>query len=227
MPRKSSTHGSNLPSHLTTEVGWWRSFLKSIDRQEAEATEIDVASFFLTNKMVKASIAVRLSCFNALNQYYRERHTSNPFIYNPYPYPLLKRYVPDFNKLYEQVSALSDEIRPYGLLILLCRLSIDEVYRFDISNITDFGIKHDGRLIPLKKANLDDIRSYFVKPVKNKIMQALCGYRIQDLHSATVAYLFENGVREDVIMAIYGRQSAMKVAVARYNVGLFRVRLDA
>lgn len=225
MPKKSSTRDSNLPSHLRTEVGWWRSFLVSINKSEAEATAIDVASFFLTDRMVKASIAVRLSCYNALSQYYRERHDHNPFAVNPYPYPLLKRYVPDFDSLYKQVLALEPALKAYGLLMLLARMSVDEVMAFDTASLTDYGLIHDGRVLPLKQADLETIRSCFVKPTKDKVVSALCGYRLQDYHSATIAYLFDKGVSEEVVMAIYGRQSAMKVGVARHNVGLFRTRL--
>lgn len=225
MPKKSSTRDSNLPSHLRTEVGWWRSFLADTNKAEAEATAIDVASFFLTDKMIKASIAVRLSCYNALSQYYRERHAHNPFVVNPYPYPLLKRYVPDFDSLYKQVLALEPALKAYGLLMLLGRLSIDDVMAFDSTALTDHGLIHDGRMVPLKKTDVDTIRAGFVKPTKDKIVRALYGHRLQDYHSATIAYLFDKGVSEEVIMAIYGRQSAMKVGVARYNVGLFRTRL--
>ncbi len=227
MPRKSSTPASNLPSHLETEVNWWREYLNSVGVSEEQASPLHVARFFCTDKMVRASIATRLSCHNALNQYYRERFDSNPFAANPYPYPLLKRYVPDFNTIYQKVLSLNKKLIPYGLLMLLGRFSKEDVAAFDVAklNVNKGVLEHAGRCIPLKKRDATTIATY-TKPTGKEITAALCGYRLLDLHSATVAYLFNAGASEELIMAIYGRQSAMKVDVAVCPLGVFRVRLD-
>jgi hypothetical protein len=115
---------------------------------------------------------------------------------------------------------------PYGLLMLIARFSKEDVLAFDISKLNaGKGIlEHNGRCIPLKKRDAAVIATY-TKPTTKEIITAMCGYRLLDLHSATVAYLFNAGVPEETIMAIYGRQSAMKVDVAVCLLGLFRVRI--
>jgi hypothetical protein len=92
-------------------------------------------------------------------------------------------------------------------------------------NVSKGVLEHSGRCIPLKKRDAAVIATY-TKPTSKEVTEALCGYRLLDMHSATIAYLFNSGVSEEIIMAVYGRQSAMKVDVAVHPLGLFRAKLE-
>jgi hypothetical protein len=209
-------------------VTWWRTFLEKTGKTETEAAPVDVALFFLQDEMVRASLATRLSCSNALTQYYREYHRerSNPFTAQPYPYPLLRRFVPSFADLLAQVMAQPQPARAYGLLLLLGRFRLEDVVSFDPQSIRGGVLHHAGRCVPLKEQIAADIVDGW-QPCRVAEVRAVLGKdRLQDWHGALIAELFNRGVREDVVMAIYGRQSAMAVDVAVRPVGLFRVALQ-
>lgn len=209
-------------------MGWWRSFLTKTGKAETDATAVDVAEFFLQDDMVRATLATRLSCSNALIQYYREYHpavTPNPFSVQLYPYPVLRRFVPAFAELYAQVTALAQPYKAYGLLLLLGRLRIEDVERFDVGSIRDSVLHYAGRCIPLKERDAQAIVEGWRRPSPGDVRSVIGRGRIQDWHGAVIAELFRRGVREDVVMAIYGRQSATVVDVAVRPVGLFRVPL--
>lgn len=209
-------------------MGWWRSFLEKTGKTETEATDVDVAEFFLQDEMVRATLATRLSCSNALIQYYREYRPEvipNPFSVQLYPYPVLRRFVPAFADLYARVTALPQPYKAYGLLLILGRLRIEDVERFDVDSVRGSVLHYAGRCIPLKEQDARAIVEGWRRPATGEVRSVIGRERIQDWHGAVIAELFRRGVREDVVMAVYGRQSATVIDVAIRPVGLFRVPL--
>lgn len=169
---------------------------------------------------------VRQSCRNALSQYHREYvGGENPFDVQPYPYPLLMRFVPPFKEVWAHVAALPPVTRAYGVLLTVGRLRVEDCLEKPV--VVDGGLRRDGHVVPLTTQAAEWLSAWRRPRSAKDVRTALGPYSVSEMHASVVAALQARGVPERTIMMVYGRQSAMKYCVADRPLGYFRTDLLA
>jgi hypothetical protein len=211
----------SLPEHMRAEVGWWRDFLARRGCTEQNATPKDAARFAL-EVLAPKSLASRVSCINALAEYH-QKHVGgvNPFKVNPWPYPLLTRWLPaSFGELFDALRAFEGN-KAHIALILVCRASVNEVVTWN-GTVRRGCVVLDGRCVPVT----DEVASWlsgWVPPTRRQVQASVraFGYSVADMHGALSEELIRLRVHETMRAAVYGRWSAMRYAVAEQRVGFF------
>lgn len=212
----------NLPDHLKTEVRWWLEYLASVDRLPNQATYEDAAMFALRVLAAK-SLTTRVSCINALAEYHRDYVGGvNPFKVNPWPYPVLTRFLPKtFQDCWESIVA-DNGCRWPAALVLVCRASLDEVVGWD-GSLRNGCVLVGGRCVPVPE-KVREILAEWSPITKAEAKQAILRFgAVVDLHGALSEELIRRGVPEITRATIYGRWSAMRYQVATKRSGFFRL----
>jgi hypothetical protein len=213
---------NNLPAHLHTEVGLWVDYFRSRGK-DPERVEYPDPEYFVFDVLATRSLTVRLSCVNAINEWYvKHLNRPAPFAKNPWGYPLLTRFLPvTFAEAYAAIAALPNPDRGYAALVLVCRFSAKDVVAwkgFTQPNlvgtvpVTDTVV---GWLTPWQPPTLKQVRAALAR----------VPWSVSDLHGALFAELERRQVPEVTRASLYGRWSAMRFENATKRVGFFRVAL--
>jgi len=216
---------NDLPEHLTTEVTLWTEYFRG---RGTDPTQVEYPDpeYFVQDVLATKSLTVRLSCINAINEWYAKYlKRTGPFRKNPWGYPLLTRFLPvTFNTAYATIAALPDPDRGYAALALVCRFSAKDLTEW--GGTTDNVVRCGDRVIPIT----DTLRAWitpWVKPDKKRAKAAIAstGWSVTDLHGALFSELESRGVPEVTRASLYGRWSAMRFQNATHRVGFFRTPL--
>jgi hypothetical protein len=213
---------NELPSHLRTEVASWTEYFAA-QGLDPTAVEYPDPERFVQDVLASKSLTVRLSCINAINEWY-ERFLSRPgpFRSNPWGYPLLTRFLPvTFSDAFAAVTGLPDPARGYAALVLVCRFSAKDLTEW--GGTSDSLVRCGDRVVPIT----DTVRTWITPWVKPNLKQAKAaiastGHSVTDLHGALFAELTARGVPEITRASLYGRWSAMRFENATHRVGFFR-----
>ena len=195
------------PQHLGQEIDWWLDYLDG-----REPTPL-IAARFVLEVLADKTFTTRASCINAVGQWERERG-NHPFASNPYPYPLLMRFLPlSFNEALNYVRGLegADRATVAAWLLLKAR-SGDEV------EVRENRAYVDGRVVPVT----DEVAEWLAEYEPGHRGPLPPGVKVTDLHGALQHELVQRGVPEVTRAGLYGRWSAMKFAVADQPLTLFR-----
>ena len=211
-----------LPPHLETEVSWWLAFKDKHGLKEQSSPYW--AARFVFECLTDKSLATRSSCINALSEYHRVYlKVEDPFKANPWPYPLMKRFLPkSFKDLFKAVRALDCEADEKACLalILVCGATTKQAASW-CGEVKGNVARLDGRVVPLT----DEVADWLRTPGNPKAAKSglvKLGVSASDVHGALAAELFKLKVPEVTRAAIYGRWSAMKYEVAEKPLGLFQ-----
>ena len=209
-----------LPAHLQAEVGWWLDFCS---RHRVEQPDSRWAARFVLEVLSSKSLATRASCINALSEYHRVYlKVPDPFKVNPWPYPLLRRYLTaSFGELVDRLrhSQFTNPERAAVAVVLVCGATKKEAASWQgcTGNLARF----EGRVVPLTDEVAAWLQPPFTAADLTSGMRRL-GVSVAEAHGALTVELIERGVPEVTRAALYGRWSAMKYTVASEPLGLFR-----
>ncbi len=199
---------ATLPPHLRTEVTWWINY-----HPDPTSVSKYAAAMFVVEVLGSKTLATRNSCINAISEWHRDYlKQPDPFADNPYPYPLLTRYLPiSFAEAWSWVKGLEQPQQAWAVLLLLCRFKWAEVLAWD-GTLPAVPLTDEARLM---------LSGYKKPPPKTKPL-APPGCKVTDLHAALFLELKRRNVPEVTTATLYGRWSAMKFAVVDSPVGYFR-----
>lgn len=211
-----------LPPHLENEVAWWLAFRRRHNLPEQSSPYW--AARFVLECLTDKSLATRSSCINALSEYHRVYlGIEDPFKANPWPYPLMRRYLPQsFSALFYTLkhSDFTDAERSCVALVLVCGASQSEAQKWS-GSVVENVVHLDGRLVPLT----DTVARWCGSPGNRDALKTgmkKLGVSIAEAHGALAAELIRLKVPEVTRAAVYGRWSAMKYEIAEKPKGLFR-----
>lgn len=208
---------TKLPPHLVTEVGWWVSY-------GAAPTPVGAAQFCL-GALADKTLASRLSCINALNEWFEVYcKQPSPFRANPYPYPLLRKVlVWSWSDVTAWLGGLRGPERAWGVLMALTRASAQDVVEWRPESTSGGLVRVGDRVVPVTDEALRWLEGY-TRPKSTLVTRILPqGIRVTDLHNALFAELHRRGVPEVTVAGVYGRWSAMALQPAVGPVTYFRV----
>lgn len=191
--------------------------------QDPTAVEYPDPEYFVFDVLASKSLTARLSCINAVNEWYvKYLHRPVPF-QNPWGYPLLTRFLPyTFAEAFARVSALPDPDRGYAALVLVCRFSIADVATWGGFNRPNL-VEHTNRVVPVNNTMVGWLTPWR-RPTQAQVRAAVAQMgSVADLHGALFAELAARGVHETTRASLYGRWSAMKFQIATKRLGFFRV----
>jgi hypothetical protein len=181
------------------------------------------ASRFVLDVLSGSSVATRASCINALSEYHRVYlKVPDPFKVNPWPYPLLRRFLPQsFDQLLQAVrhSDFTNPERCAVALVLVCGASKREAETW--SGMTGNLARFPGRVVPLTDEVAQWLQ-YTTTPADLKAGLHRLGVTVVEVAGALTAELVRRRVPEVTRAAVYGRWSAMQYAVPTGPIGLFR-----
>lgn len=213
-----------LPPHLLKEVGMWQKFC-SEHGQDCPPKRAGTywASRFALDVLSSKTLATRASCINALSEYHRVYlKVTDPFKTNPWPYPLLRRFLPKtFDQLLTAIrhSDFSNPERCAVALVLVCGASRAEAGSW--AGLTGNLARFPGRVVPLT----DEVARWLRYPTTLSDLKAglnRLDLTVVEVAGALTAELVRRDVPEVTRAAVYGRWSAMQYSVAVATVGLFR-----
>lgn len=216
---------NDLPSHLRAEVTLWEDYFRS-KGQDPTRVEYPDSEYFVFDVLASRPLTVRLSCLNAINEWY-ERHLTRPgpFRQNPWGYPLLTRFLPvTFGEAFQAIAALPDPDRGYMALVLVCRFSAKDVVAWNgFAPQRPNLVEHDDLHVPVTDTVVKWLTPWR-RPDKKRLSAALAQvpWSVTDLHGALFAELERRQVPEVTRASLYGRWSAMKFQSATKRVGFFR-----
>lgn len=213
---------SDLPPHLRTEVGLWVEYFASRGK-DPERVQYPDPEYFVFDVLAAKPLTVRLSCINAINEWYAKHlRRPAPFAKNPWGYPLLTRFLPvTFGEAFRAVSALPDPDRGYAALVLVCRFSAKDVAAW--SGFTQPNLVGTVPVTDMVARWLTPWQPPTLKQVRAAL--ARLPWSVTDLHGALFAELERRQVPEITRASLYGRWSAMRFENASHRVGFFRVPL--